>query len=242
MRAIAENPVWYHTLNLPGDVVTPGNIDLRGVAGKLLPADLRGKRALDVGTFDGFWAFELERRGATVVAIDLGSVEHGDVPPGARETVERDARAFGVQLGRGFGLASDLLGSEVQRVECDVMNLEVEAIGGPVDLVFMGALLIHLRDPVGALERIREVLWPGGELHQLEGISIGLSLLHPRRPVAQLQTLRTTFNWWYPNWALLRGWLHTAGFENVRGRGIYRPPQRPPMRDFYRGISSRRPR
>jgi len=220
LRAVRANPVWYHTLELPGAVTTPGQVDLRRVAPRLLPPDLRGKRALDVGTFDGFWAFELERRGAEVVAIDLGGVEQVQLAPTARAMVEEQARARGV--------------------ECDVLELEPATIGGTVDLAFMGALLVHLRDPVRGLERIRSVLAPGGELYQLEAMSMWLSLLHPRQPVAHLQTLTTSFNWWFPNWAMLRTWLMTAGFDEVHGRGIYRPPQRRPMRNVYRGIHSRR--
>jgi tRNA (mo5U34)-methyltransferase len=238
--AIARNPVWYHTLELPGGVTTPGQVDLRGVAGKLLPADLDGRRALDVGTFDGFWAFELERRGAEVVAIDVEKVGDAELVPGRRDMVEREALAFGVELGRGFRIAAELLHSRVRRTACNVLDLTPEAIGGPVDLVFIGALLIHLRDPVLALERVRDVLVPGGELYQLEGVSLRSSLMHPRRPVAHLQTLETSFNWWYPNSAALKAWLRTAGFVEIRGVGLYRPPQRPPMGSWYRGLRSRR--
>ena len=81
------------------------------MAKRLLPRDLRGRRALDIGTFDGFWAFELERRGAEVVAIDLGAVEESQIPPNNRELVEREAKQFDVKLGRGFDIASELLGS-----------------------------------------------------------------------------------------------------------------------------------
>jgi hypothetical protein len=106
----------------------------------------------------------------------------------------------------------------------------------------MGALLIHLRDPVLALERIHAALTPCGELYQLEVISLPLSVLHPRRPVARMQTLETGFNWWYPNWQTLRGWLTTAGFVDIRRRGIYRPAQRKPMDNWLCGISSKRQR
>lgn len=239
--AVAGNAVWYHTLELPGGVLTPGQIDLRKVATRLLPDDLRGRRALDIGTFDGFWAFELERRGADVVAIDLGHVDQTQIPPNHRTRVQRQAQEFGVELGRGFRIASELLGSRVTRVVCDVLELTPEAIGGPVDVVFMGALLIHLRDPVAALERVIGALVPAGELYQLETISPALSLLHPRRPVARLQTLETSFNWWYPNRAALRAWLATAGFASIRSRGLYRPPQRRPMNDWFCGIHSRCP-
>src|SRR3954466_13460849 len=64
---------WYHTLELAPGVVTPGWFDTRKVVSQLpFPASLAGKRCLDVATFDGFWAFEMESRGASeVAAIDL---------------------------------------------------------------------------------------------------------------------------------------------------------------------------
>jgi SAM-dependent methyltransferase len=239
--AIARNPNWYHTLELAPGVVTPGRIDLRRVAAKLLPEDLAGKRALDVGTFDGFWAFELEKRGAEVVAIDLDAVSDAQLPPNNRQALERSADQLEVELGLGFRLAAELIGSCARRVSCDVLKLSPERVGGQVDVVFMGALLVHLRDPVRALERIHATLKPGGSLFQLEGVSRRLSLLHRRRPVAEIQTLDTQFNWWYPNRAALEAWLRTAGFVSITDRGEYRPPQRPPMADRYRALVSRRP-
>ena len=64
---------WYHTLELAPGVVTPGWFDLRDMPDKVgLPASLAAQRCLDVGTFDGFWAFAMERRGAAeVVAADV---------------------------------------------------------------------------------------------------------------------------------------------------------------------------
>ena len=59
VEAVARNPAWYHTIELAPGVVTPGEIDLRKLAARVLPDRLDGLRALDVGTFDGFWAFEL---------------------------------------------------------------------------------------------------------------------------------------------------------------------------------------
>jgi SAM-dependent methyltransferase len=238
--AIAENPAWYHTLELAPGVLTPGRIDLRGTASKVLPESLVGLRALDIGTFDGFWAFELERRGAEVVAIDIERVGQAQLPPSNRSRLEREAQELSLEIGRGFRLAADLLGSRVRHVACDVLELSADAIGGPVDVAFMGALLVHLRDPVRALERIFATLVPGGTLYQLEGVSLPLSLLCPRRPVAQLQTLQTSFNWWYPNRAALRAWLQTAGFVDIRTGGFHRPPQRPPMHDRYCALRSRR--
>jgi SAM-dependent methyltransferase len=241
-EAIDRNPVWYHTIELAPGVVTPGQIDLRAVAHRVLPDDLNGVRALDVGTFDGFWAFELERRGADVVAIDVEQIEAAEWPPLHRPRLEREAREWDLQLGRGFALAAELLGSRAERVVCNAYDLTPEAIGGQVELAFCGALLLHLRDPVGVLERIHSALRPGGRFFQLEPVSTRRSLLARRRPLAEFAAVGTPFNWWVPNVAALRAWLTAAGFTEVTKLGLHTPPARDAMKgQRYCAMSSRRP-
>ena len=231
------NPRWYHTIDLGPEGLTPGMIDLRAVAPKVLPEELRGRRALDIGTFDGFWAFEMERRGAEVVATDVEQAHDADWPPHRRDELRAQADALGVELGLGFRLASRALGSRVRRVACDVRSLDAETIGGRVDLAFCGALLLHLRDPVGALERIRSVLVPGGILVLLEPIALAPSLL--RRPYGRFEAADRAFNWWVPSERTLREWLQVAGFAGSRRRGLHRPPAREGMRQWHVAIEAR---
>ena len=237
--AIGANPVWYHTIELAPGVVTPGQIDLRGVASRLLPDDLSGKRCLDIGTFDGFWAFEMERRGAEVVAIDVDKLEAAEWPPRSRARMEQTSKELGVELGRGFRLASEALGSNVQRVVCSYYDLTPEAIGGHVDLAFNGAILLHLRDPVRALERARAVLKPDGELRVLEAVSMSMTLRSPRRPAASFQAAASDFNWWVPNLAGVHAWLQAAGFVDIRRTTIVRAPATRRMRQFCAGFLAR---
>ena len=56
---VASHPLWYHTLELGPDIVTAGWFDLRPRVDRMPWPDVRGKRCLDVGTWDGFLAFEL---------------------------------------------------------------------------------------------------------------------------------------------------------------------------------------
>src|SRR5258708_5723177 len=115
-RDVAEVE-WYHTLELAPSIITPGWFDLRGLPRRLpIPASLRGQRALDIGTFDGFWAFEMERRGAEVVAIDILDPKAWDWPANSTdeliEILERRKRG-----GAGFLLAATSLGSRGLRRE-----------------------------------------------------------------------------------------------------------------------------
>ncbi len=213
---------WYHTLELAPGVVTPGWHDTRPIASQIpFPPSLEGSRCLDVGTFDGFWAFEMERRGAAeVVAIDVLDPEEWDWPLGSDPEVKaKIGRRKG--SGRGFEIARRELGSSVQRLERSVYDLD-ESDAGQFDLIYVGSLLVHLRDPVRALERLRAVCV--GSLIVVDGIDLRLSLMLPRRPVATLDARGRPW-WWYPNQAGLARLIEAGGFEVVTGpRRLFMPP------------------
>ncbi|HLH73620.1 MAG TPA: hypothetical protein VKX96_10080 [Chloroflexota bacterium] len=144
---------WYHTIDLGNGIVTPGFVDHRDQV-KLygLPDSLAGKRCLDVATFDGFWAFELEKRGAAeVIGIDVYSLSDCDCPLNWRSEY-LGSRANDLK-GFGFAYAKRVLNSKVQRKVLSVYDLSPEKIG-TFDFVFMSDLLLHLREPLRALEAL----------------------------------------------------------------------------------------
>src|SRR5215216_4170391 len=102
---------WYHTIDLGQGVITPGldNTPER-LARVQLPRSLAGRSVLDIGAWDGFFSFEAERRNAArVVASDYYSW-HGT--------------GWGTGQGKaGFELARTALGSKVQDVDIDVLDL-----------------------------------------------------------------------------------------------------------------------
>jgi tRNA (mo5U34)-methyltransferase len=226
---------WYHTIELPGRVVTPGFYDHRPLVKHLpMPRTLAGRRCLDVGTANGFWAFEMERRGASeVIAIDVDTPARRDWqgPPVAPD--QRRTGRFLTPGTDGFRIAHEALGSDVKRRDLSVYEVSPETVG-EFDFAFVGSLLVHLRDPVGALAALRRVL--RGELLCLDAISLPLSLLLPRTPAATLWKLDES-QWWTPNLSGLRRLVHAAGFEQLAagppcfqgfGRGAPRLPPRPP--------------
>jgi tRNA (mo5U34)-methyltransferase len=215
---------WYHTLELAPGVVTPGWFDTRSVAAELpLPARLDGMRCLDVGTFDGFWAFDLERRGAReVVALDLLDPYEWDWPVNSGQD-GIDAIATRKGKGDGFLIAHEALGSSVRRVEGSVYDLATLDVG-TFDFVYVGSLLLHLRDPVGALQAVRQVC--AGQLLLVDAIDLTLTVLHRRNPVAALDGSGRPW-WWKPNLAGLQRMAESAGFEAVRpAQRVYLPPGR----------------
>ena len=202
-----ERFLWYHTLELGDGVVTKGMFDHRPVVDRyLIPADLSGMRCLDVGTMDGFWAFEMERRGADeVVAADLADPDQLDWPPLWRARVEPTMDATKQDR---FGLAHSALGSRVQRVERSVYQLAGDL--GKFDLVFCGDVLVHLKDPITAMQRIL-------------GVTRGSAILcnpvvkfrwRPRRPMAIFDGIEE-FQWWLINEAAMERMMRSVGFDPV---------------------------
>jgi tRNA (mo5U34)-methyltransferase len=213
---------WYHTLELAPGVVTPGWFDTRQIVPSLpFPASLEGKRCLDVATFDGFWAFEMERRGAEeTIGIDILDPLAWDWPANTGSAAI-DALERRKEGGRGFEIARAALGSSAERLELSVYDLDPDTVG-EFDFVYVGSLLMHLRDPVRALERVRSVC--RGQLLLVDNINIGLTLLHPRRPIAALDGRGRPW-WWQLNLRGLVRAVEAGGFRLVDPpKRIWMPP------------------
>jgi len=148
---------WYHSIDLGHGVVTPGIFDHRPFLSDYhLPENFKDMRVLDVATYDGFWAFEFERRGATeVVAMDIGTWKEIDIPPRIRSEASKEM--LDKETGSGFHIARDILGSRVQRKIMNVYDLSPELMG-KFDFVFCGDLLLHLMNPMKALQNIHSVV------------------------------------------------------------------------------------
>jgi tRNA (mo5U34)-methyltransferase len=208
LAAEIEQYIWYHTIDLGSGVVTKGMFDHRAVVDRyLIPDDLSGLRCLDVGTMDGFWAFEMERRGAAeVIAADVDDPDELDWPPAHRA---RTRPLLDETKQARFGLVHRVLGSNVTRVNRSVYDLDPAELG-TFDLIFCGDLLVHLKDPVSAIERLR---------HVCHGSTI---LCNPvtrfrfgrRRPLAEFDGL-DEFQWWALSEAAIERIMRAVGFASV---------------------------
>jgi tRNA (mo5U34)-methyltransferase len=152
--ALDQVPLWFHTFALNGaGLYTPGIARDHRYRLQAIPEDLSGARVLDVGTFDGFYAFLAERRGAArVVALDN------------EQYVDWIASRFGIRLepGAGFRAIAGLLGSSVEYRRLDA--LEAEQLGESFDLILCCGILHRVEAPLTLLRVLRSCLAPGGRI------------------------------------------------------------------------------
>jgi tRNA (mo5U34)-methyltransferase len=144
---VAEVPVWWHSIDLGGGVVTPGQKSPEILAQEwenLGLGDLRGKSVLDIGAWDGYFSFAAERAGAErVVALDhyTWSMElkaYGDyrtqrlkdgLPIAPPEDFAEFWHPDTLPGKRGFDVARDALGSRVEAVVGDLMTIDLDTLG-----------------------------------------------------------------------------------------------------------------
>jgi tRNA (mo5U34)-methyltransferase len=212
IKRINARGFWFHTIELLPGVFTPGMMkylakdrinQLEDKAG----AVFRGKRTLDIGTWDGLLAFELEKRGADVVASDIQDPNR-----------------------TGFNTAKEILGSQIPYHQASVYDLPKHFPKDTFDVVFCYGVIYHLRHPLLALSAIYEILKPDGilyletealltymenvdgtpnttiDIQALANSDSPITLCYPGRYKKQS-------NWFVPNKTCLKGWLTTSGFE-----------------------------
>ena len=205
---------WIHSIELGDGIVTPGawpadNVCHKAIMTALDDVDFKGKRVLDIGCLDGLFSFESERRGAAeVYATDLVSQV---TPP--RDTC--------------FQVASRILGSKVKYFPhlsvFDITQLGLDCF----DIVLFLGVFYHLKDPLLAFARLRQVMKEGAII-----VVEGQAILPERPPAASCgcsvpsvgQGSWAKFyyrdplggdrsNWWVPTISCLRDWVECSFFE-----------------------------
>jgi len=219
--------VWHYSQDLGGGVTTPGrfgpaNPQIMEAFGQV---DFRGKQVLDIGCWEGQWSFEAERRGAAAVVATDYLV--GD--PRARPS-ER-----GVQELPTFRLAHTILGSRAEYVP-DVSVYDVTRLGRrDFDIVLFCGVYYHLKNPILALSRLRQVIRNGGTLVVEGPVIDGRRDSHARFFYNDVLADDRS-NWWVPTLPCLREWIECSYFEVERVSG----PTLQEVRPVVAGEESRR--
>jgi len=198
LKAEAAKFHWHHRIPLTPSFTTPGIVGPDTIPDwektYLFPsvAELKGASLLDIGTLNGLYAFEAERRGASpVVAIDRDPT----FPDDAREA---------------FRFAARVLGSRVIHRIRSVYELEPSDFG-TYDFVLMYGVLYHLKFPLYGLYRAasvcRQVFLLETHVTLNDDLSWPAMLFYPE---SQLNNDPTS--WWGPNRRCVDAMMDHLGF------------------------------
>ena len=258
VRARAEEvirscPEWYHSIELAPGIATPGRNTVEywqsELANLQLP-DLHGKSVLDIGAYDGFFSFAVERLGAARIAALDHYVWYTDMAEYMKDW--RESKRTGAPLPpphesrhwrpeelpgrRPFDAARAMLGSKVEPVVGDFMTMDLKRLGRFDVVLFLG-VLYHLEEPLRAMRRVASVTAPGGlaviETEAIEVPGLEHKAIWEFFPGRELNNDPT--NWWVPNAKALEGLCRAAGFVEVNLKTT--PPQ-PPRRSLRSRLSA----
>jgi SAM-dependent methyltransferase len=214
VRDISEC-AFYHYMDLPGIGQVGDHWDLRRTIEEYFGGfDFKRKRALDVGAASGYLTFEMEKRGASVVSFDIADGGDWDCVPFAHpefdpEKLVRDLKWHINRIKNAYWYAHRVLGSRAQVYYGDIYSLPVEL--GSFDVVLIGMVLPHLRDPFRALQSASRL--------SNEWLVITQQCLKRTEPVCLFQpdpeTRGDAITWWLMSEGCVDQMLRVFGFEVV---------------------------
>jgi SAM-dependent methyltransferase len=204
---------FYHTMELPGYGVINGDWDLRrGADDYLGKIAFAGQRVLEIGPASGFLTFEMEKRGAKVVSVEV-TTDHGwdfvPYPASRLQEVFGPRRIVMQQLKNSYWFSHAAQHSKAKVYYGDVYNLPASL--GDFDIAVMGSLLLHCRDPLGIVEQC------GKKARSL----IITDMFHPDlegAPICRLAPTPQNFlwhTWWHFSTQFFAQFLAVMGFTTA---------------------------
>jgi len=225
--ACAQQGWWYHSYYFDNGFGITGDYDIgRNIHEYGFPDDMEGMRVLDIGTGGGWFAVYCAQKGAQVTAVDVRGTCDYDVRGGRQgrylyppiesekpvpDHIEADGRPiYFSRVSRSLWIMKDLLKLPINYLNSRIYDIRPETFGGqPFDLIFIGALLLHLRDPIGALMAARTVC-----RNRLIATSPIVQDGNGREPWMKMVPVNAGA-WWFPNKACYQRWFLDAGFRDV---------------------------
>ena len=230
LQSRVDSVPWYHSIDFGEGIRSQGRSQL-DPRFEYLP-EFSGKSVLDIGTWDGLYAFYAERKGARrVVAIDdyawMISFEERDAywsdvrQAGSYVDPLREKDFYDPSLPgmAAFRLAKELLNSSVEPVACDFMTADPDVLGGPFDVTLFMGVLYHLQSPYGALQKVRQLTKRGG-VAVIESLAVIFRDVAPEILLAEYVPKHGPVNdfsvWWVPTEETIVEMCKAAGFVDAR--------------------------
>ena len=190
---------WHHSIRLFPDLLIEGSKSeslLKAERAAILgPLDFAGREVLDIGSWNGYFAFEAKRAGAARVVASDSLCWHIPVFRG-RET---------------FDLGRECLGLDIEAKVIDPTQLPGDL--APVDIVLFLGVFYHMHDPVAVLKAAAAL---AREALVIETHQDLLDLPRPGMAFYPRATLNgDESNWWGPNPECVFELLESIGWPQV---------------------------
>lgn len=194
-RAGLAQTGWWHSFELPGGRVIRGANSIESLRTRVgmfpIPQDLNGKRVLDIGAWDGWFSFEMERRGAEVVSVDAYD-------------------------SKNFRYLQRELKSKIDYRIMDMYELTPDKLG-TFDIVLFLGVLYHLKHPLLGIERVCALTRDLAVIQTFVSQEPG----SPVMEFFEIDELGGQFdNWCAPNTACVAAMARTAGFARAEVLGV----------------------
>jgi SAM-dependent methyltransferase len=151
-----EECYFYHTMDIPGYGRVEGDWDLTAATADYLGnVDFAGKRVLEVGPASGYLAFEMEKRGASVVSVDVDDNFVFDVVPFNGINRKENSDGFlGAQrmVQSGYWLAHKAMNSKNQVHYGSGYKIPAEL--GKFDIGLLASILLHNSNPIMIADQV----------------------------------------------------------------------------------------
>ena len=204
-------------IDLGNGLVTPGSVPLEtltAMASIIFSESRKGKSVIDIGCWDGYFAVEAARQGATsVLATD--------------DFVWR----AGYTKRRNTEIAAELAAPSALKVrQIDVLDISPKTVGVHEVVIFTG-VLYHMRHPLLALEKAASVC------SDLLIVETHLETMNEARPAMifypGMELANDPTNWWGPNAPCVEAMLRDQGFPWIRDTQRPGMPPGHPVRGIF---------
>jgi SAM-dependent methyltransferase len=167
LEAEVAKRFWYHKIDLGKGVVTPGyDFDSvwDGIRSSRKSIDYKGKRVLDIASWDGMWAFEAEKLGAAlVVATDADN--RNENFEFVRTVLNSTVRSYyNIPPHRIYDRLDAVVFSHSNPGLPSQPSQKEFCKSNSFDIVQHLGLLYHLRDPMMTISQARSVMKDDGYL------------------------------------------------------------------------------
>jgi hypothetical protein len=145
---------FYHTTEIPGLGVFKGQWDLRGRESVYLGGvEFAGKSVLEIGTASGHLCFWMEEQGAELTGLDLDARQAWDLVTHDGANHEAQARERYETIDRINNSWWFSHAHRKSRARCIYRSIyDLGPNIGTFDIVTLCSVLLHLRDPIRAIE------------------------------------------------------------------------------------------